>query len=209
MFSRRTPRTRGEKLREAFWPSMGMKRVGLYYKHRMGRLPGTPEFIAKGLALGVSISFTPFIGFHMLLGAVLSWLVGGSLLAMLLGSVLGGNFWTLPLIWIGTYKLGHFIIGEHHRGLHTVNTMTKAIQGDSFTMQTLLDKPLQLLLPMTVGCLPMVLVSFVVTYWLTLNIVRKYKAARLERIRAHRVHAPHYPHPTEANTDPADKGDAP
>ncbi|MDE1151796.1 MAG: DUF2062 domain-containing protein [Micavibrio sp.] len=186
MFSRRTPRSRGQKFREALWPTMGMKRLGLYYKHRMGRLPGTPEFIAKGLALGVSISFTPLIGFHMLLGAGLSWCLRGSILAMLFGSVLGGNIWTLPLIWLGTYKLGNLILGSHHHGMHVMN---EAIKGDSFTMHTLMEKPMQLLLPMSVGCIPMVIISFSVTYWLTLNIVRKYKAARLERIRAR-----HHPH---------------
>ena len=180
MFKRRILRTKAEKIREALWPSMGMKRLTLYYKHRMGRLPGTPEFIARGMAAGIAISFTPFIGFHIMIGAAICWLIRGSFLSMLLGSLLGGNFWTLPLIWIGTYKLGRLMMGKEH----VSKAFNAAINSDSFSMHTLLDKPAQLLLPMTMGSVPFVIISAIAAYFITLELVRKYKAARLHRIQA-------------------------
>lgn len=182
MFKRRRPLTRRDKLREAFWPSMGVRRVLLYYQHRMGRLPGTPEFIAKGMAAGIAISFTPFIGFHLLLGAATCWLIRGSMLAMVLGSLIGGNFWTLPLIWIGTYKLGHFLM--EGKQSHVPHVLDKIVATDNFSFETLLHRPQQLLLPMTVGAAPCMVVSAALAYFLTWELVRKYKAARLHKIRA-------------------------
>lgn len=165
------------------WPSMGMKRLGLYYKHRMGRLPGTPQFIAKGMAAGVSISFTPFVGLHILMGTLTCWLTRGSLISMVLGSLIGGNIWTLPLIWISTYKLGHLMTGHSH--------VTKAVQAglqpDKFSLQTLIDQPGKFLLPMTLGCLPLLLVAWVATYYITLEVVRKYQTARKHRLERRRL----------------------
>ncbi len=180
MFQRRAPRTKGQKFREAMWPSMGVKRVWLYYKHRMGRLPGTPEFIARGIANGIAISFTPFIGFHILIGIAVSWFSRASMLAMVLGSLMGGNFWTLPLIWIGTYKLGNLFLGKTHR---TGAMLGKAIESEHFSFHMLLDKPMQLLLPMTLGSIPLAIISWIVAYYMTREAVKRYKAARLSRIQ--------------------------
>jgi uncharacterized protein (DUF2062 family) len=187
MFKRRTPRTRGEKFREFMWPSMGIKRLGLYYKHRMGRLPGTPQFIAKGMASGVAISFTPFVGLHMIMGTIACWLTRGSLLSMVLGSLLGGNLWTLPLIWVATFKLGRFMMGHKH--WDSVGPVTQGdLAVDKFSLQMLVDHPGRLLLPMTLGCLPMVFIAWIGTYYLTLEIVQKYQAARKHRIEKRRHH---------------------
>lgn len=173
MFRRRTPRTKGQKLREFMWPSMGMKRLGRYYKHRMGRLPGTPEFIARGMAVGVAISFTPLVGLHMIIGTGLCWLLRGSLLAMVLGTLIGGNLWTLPFIWIASFKLGSALLGQDGTEF--------SVEGLSFQM--LLDNPAQLLLPMALGCVPMAAAAWAGSYYPTLSIVRKYKEARRARLR--------------------------
>jgi uncharacterized protein len=186
MFKRRTPRSRREKFREFMWPSMGLKRLWLYYKHRMGRLPGTPQFIAKGMASGIAISFTPFVGLHMIMGTLTCWLVRGSLLSMVLGSLIGGNLWTLPLIWIGTYKFGRFMMGHKHWD-SVGPTMQDNFSVEKFSLQTLIDHPGHILLPMTLGCVPMVFISWVVAYYLTLEVVRKYQAARKHRIEKRRL----------------------
>lgn len=164
---------------------MGMKRLALYYKHRIGRLAGTPQFIAKGLASGVAISFTPFVGLHMIIGTLTCWAVRGSILAMVLGSLLGGNIWTLPLIWIATYKLGNIMLG-HSRVSHFVE---HNLQPDRFSLQLLIHQPGKLLLPMTLGCLPMVFVSWIVSYYIARVVVRQYQEARRHRIQRRRLAA--------------------
>jgi uncharacterized protein len=178
MFKRRRPRTKGQKFREFMWPSMGMKRLGAYYKHRMGRLPGTPQFIARGMATGMAISFTPFVGLHMIMGVITCWLTRGSLIAMVLGSFIGGNLWTLPLILLATYKLGSFMLGH----VHMTEVAQAGLQPDKFSLQLLIDHPGKLLLPMTLGSLPLLFFAWVGSYYITLGIVRKYQAARRHRI---------------------------
>lgn len=110
MFRRRKNRSLLTKIREFVWPSIGWRRAATYFAHRVRRLPGTPESIAAGLACGVAISFTPFIGFHFLLAALLSWIIGGNLLASAIGTA-AGNPWTFPFIWAWIYTAGHWILG--------------------------------------------------------------------------------------------------
>jgi uncharacterized protein len=174
MFSRRHPRTRRQKLRELLWPSMGMKRLMVYYRHRMGRLPGTPEFIARGMALGVAISFTPLVGLHMFIGAGLCVLLRASLLAMVLGTFIGGNLWTLPVIWIASYNLGGVMLGQDTAG---------GLNAHALSFRMLMEHPLDLLLPMAAGCVPMVAAAWIGAYYPTRAVVRRYKEARRARIR--------------------------
>lgn len=187
MFKRRKIRSLRQRLRDIFWPSMTWKRIRAYYSHRMGRLPGTPYYIAAGLATGVAVSFTPFIGFHLILGALVCWMLRGSIVAMLIGTVVG-NPWTFPLIWFITYYVGHGMMANS--GLLHGPDMGIETGGEPFklTFDTLMDNPLELLVPMTLGCLPFVVVSWLVSFRVSLRVVTQYKELRMARIRAGRGH---------------------
>lgn len=175
LFSRRHPRSHLKKVREAIWPSMGLSRLFLYYKHRIARLQGTPYYIASGFATGVAISFTPFIGFHIMTAAVITWLLGGSMVAMLLASVISGNPWTFPAIWYGTYKLGRLLL--HEKVLDSPRTLHT-----QFTFSDLLAKPWDLLIPMTLGSIPPAIVAWFISYYLIKRVVERNRNARLTRI---------------------------
>lgn len=162
-----------QKIGTSFWPKMGVKRLLQYYKHRMGRLPGTPQFIARGVATGIAISFTPLIGFHIIIGTVLCWVVRGSVVAMVLATLLAGNPWTLPLILVGIYELGHIM-------LKTEMTMNGDISAFSFS--DLLQEPLQLFWPMMVGSIIPAVVSWILSFYFAKNIVQKYKDIRMSKI---------------------------
>jgi hypothetical protein len=173
MFSRRHARTYWQKIKESMWPSMGFYRMTLYYRHRMGRMKETPYAVAAGFASGVAISFTPFLGFHLMLGAMLTWLLRGSFLAMVLGSVVAGNFWTYPFIFVTTYKLGKFIMGQTPH----INRMPEL-----FTWEIFLKKPLEYFVPMTLGSLPFCVLSWAVAFYVVRRVVKGYKEARHQRI---------------------------
>ena len=56
-----------------------IKHLGLAIKNSYSRLlqklnalKGSPQKIAKGFATGVAMSFTPFVGFHILLSLVIT-----------------------------------------------------------------------------------------------------------------------------------------
>ena len=75
VFRRRHQIPLGQRLRRWLWPHIGWRRMGTYVVKRVTRLSGTPHSIAAGAACGVAISFTPFMGFH-LVGAFLLCLGG-------------------------------------------------------------------------------------------------------------------------------------
>ncbi len=180
ILKRRHPRPRSHHIREALWPSMGFARVIRYYKYRIARLPGTPYYIAAGFATGVAVSFTPFVGFHLMLAGFITWMLGGSLVAMVLGTLLSGNPWTFPFIWISTYKLGQLMLGQH------VTKAAKVLK-HQFTFTDLLDKPMDLLLPMTLGSLPLAFASWFITFYIVSNVVKQHKDARMMRIHGKKV----------------------
>ena len=84
-------------------------RSGQYVTKRILRLTATPHAVAAGVAAGAFTSFTPFMGLHFFLAALLAWLVRGNLLASALGTFVG-NPLTFPFIWAACYKTGTFIL---------------------------------------------------------------------------------------------------
>ncbi len=118
---------------------MGWQRLARYLMHRLQRLPDTAYGIAAGFACGVAISFTPFIFFHLIIAALLAWLLNANLLASALGTVVG-NPWTFPFIWLWIYKLGNWILGNPEESLP-----------ETVGLGYLWEHFWQLFLPMTVG----------------------------------------------------------
>lgn len=174
---RRKPKTIRQKIRNFIWPAMGWKRAVRYYRHRIGRLPGSAAHIAAGFAVGIAVSFTPFIGFHLLLGALIAWIMGGSLIAMALGTVMGGNPWTFIPIWFGTYRLGMWMLGRSpHRD--------PAFQTDAaLNLTTLIHKPFDLLLPMAMGSAPPAILFGFISYYVMRRLVTRYKTKYVRDVK--------------------------
>ena len=82
--------------------------MGRFY-HKLIRklisLSPDKEKVAKGLALGCAVSFTPFVGFHSLIALGLAALYKENKTAALLGTLFG-NPWTFPLIWYLDWETG-------------------------------------------------------------------------------------------------------
>jgi len=97
-------------MREFIWPRMGWARAGRYYVYKVQRLTATPHAIAVGFACGAFASFTPFMGFHLLLCMGLAYLLRGHIIASVIGTVVG-NPLTFPMIWLAIYNVGKQIIG--------------------------------------------------------------------------------------------------
>ena len=119
IFRRRQPRTTSQKARELVWPSAGWRRAGKYFWYRIVRMPGTPYSIAAGLACGVAVSFTPFLGIHFILAAIFAWIIRANLLASAIGTA-AGNPYSFPFIWVLVYNVGIVILGwegQSHRRL--------------------------------------------------------------------------------------------
>jgi uncharacterized protein (DUF2062 family) len=92
-------------LRSFTWPKRGFGRVWRYLTLRLVRLKASPHKVALGFAAGAAVSFTPFLGLHFILAVALAFLTRGSLIAALLGTVVG-NPLTFPIIFTASYWIG-------------------------------------------------------------------------------------------------------
>lgn len=110
MFKRRIERSPLQKAREMLWPSSGFKRTVLYLWRRLVRLKASPHKVGLGFSIGVFISFSPFIGIHLVLSGLFAWIFRANIVASLLGNFLG-NPLTYPFIWAGVYQTGLLILG--------------------------------------------------------------------------------------------------
>ena len=111
MFRRRKPVGWLNQCKELFWPKAGWRRVALYLKHRVFRLRASPYSIAMGFSCGVALSFTPLVGLHFVIAAILSWPLRGNVVAAALGTLIGNPI-TFPIMWGGSYQIGVMILGR-------------------------------------------------------------------------------------------------
>ena len=96
-------------MRTFFWPSSGLIRSTKYLLFRLVRISGSPWAIAAGFACGAAVSFTPFVGFHILLSMGIASLMRASVFSAAIGTVVG-NPWTFPFIWLSIFHVGHKIL---------------------------------------------------------------------------------------------------
>lgn len=173
MFKRRHPLPFHQRAGAIVWPRGGWRRSGAYVAHRLRRLPGTPYRIAAGFASGAAVSFTPFIGLHFVLAALLAVAVRGNVIAAAIGTVVG-NPWTFPLIWLWIYSLGQWVLGRGD-GLKVLP--------EAISFQHIVESPFEILLPMVVGGIPTAIIAWFVFFWPLQRTVAEYQKARRRRLR--------------------------
>lgn len=175
MFRRRVQLHPLQKLRESFWPSIGWKRATIYVWRRVWRLTGTPHAIALGFSAGTFMSFTPFLGFHIMLAMLIAWVIRGNLIAAAFGTLVG-NPLSYPPIWVATYDLGNLMLGTSSG--HHIDLMSTLMSQKAF------DVVLPVLMPMALGSLPLGLAAAVVTYFIVKATVAAYQLRKRERLEA-------------------------
>ena len=181
MFRRRARKSTLTLLRETVWPRIGWHRTSQYLWHRLHCLPGTPYSIAAGLACGTALSVTPLVGIHFFLAALLAWMIRGNVLASAFGTVVG-NPWTFPIIWMGTYHLGKGVMGhgiswdaELDFTAMFTGMVQSMIEADAVLF---MDQVWPVWLPMFVGCVPLSILTWLVTYVVFYRLTESYQRRR-------------------------------
>jgi uncharacterized protein (DUF2062 family) len=121
----------------AIWPHKGFLRGWIYLLTRTLRAHVSDYSLAAGFSAGVGMSFTPFIGFHVLLAILLATWIKGNVVVAFIGTIIG-NPWTFPFIWALIYWVGTSILG------------IKA-ETDVLSLSYLLESPGSVLVAMTAG----------------------------------------------------------
>ncbi len=194
MFRRRKQLTLGHRILGFVWPGIGWRRAIAYNLHRLGRMPGTAYSIAGGFACGAAMSFTPFVGLHFVLAAVLAWSIRVNIIASAVGTAVG-NPWTFPFIWTWLYQTGTWIVsGGDTESLKTpefgeiFGNMLGAML--SFDIQYLAESAAPVFWPMFVSSL---LTGFVVwwVFYLPLKYTIEGYQARRVRNRIRKMKSKH------------------
>lgn len=168
-------------MREFFWPTAGWNRSTRYVFHRVARIPGSAYSLAAGFACGAAISFTPFIGLHFVLAAMLAYIMRANILASAIGTVVG-NPWTFPFIWTGVFKVGSRLVHAHDVAAHEVDFLSVLTESMAAMHRLdfgyLFDTAWPVLFPLLVGSVPVGIFVWVLFYFPLRPMISRYQAAR-------------------------------
>jgi uncharacterized protein len=88
-----------------------LRRSSLYIYYRFLRLKGSREEIARGLAIGVFMGFTPTLGIQTISAIFVAAIFKGNKFLAALGAGIT-NPLTIPFFYAGTYKIGSAVLGN-------------------------------------------------------------------------------------------------
>jgi len=111
VFKRREKRSLLQRALDFVYPRGGWGRAFHYLRHRVRRLPDSPERIARGIFAGVFTAFTPFYGLHFIAAALIARLMNGNIWAALAATFFGNPLTYIP-IGVVSLKVGHFLLGS-------------------------------------------------------------------------------------------------
>ncbi|MEM6608705.1 MAG: DUF2062 domain-containing protein [Pseudomonadota bacterium] len=181
---------------EVLWPRGGWARAAQYVRHRLRRLPGSPEEIARGIFAGTVTVFTPFFGLHFVVAAILAKLMKGRILAALLSTFIGNPLTYIPIA-IVSLRLGYFLLGmDVPPGLtRDVFRHFRAATRDLWHNFKALFSPERahwdglvefwhtVFFPWLIGGLIPGIVLGITLYYLSVPVIRAYQARRSVRLR--------------------------
>ncbi len=196
VFKRRDRRSPWRILKEFVYPKGGWTRAFHYVKHRVRRLPDTPEKIARGVWAGVFTTFTPFYGFHFITAATIAWVIRGNIVAALLGTFFGNPLTYVP-IGVVSLQTGHFLLGgtfkEEKTGSFLGSFAAAARDLKQNFMAMFSDRTADwaglhqfyddVFLPYLIGGVLPGVVTATVCYFISVPVIRAYQHRRKGRLR--------------------------
>lgn len=197
IFKRRDPKPFLRRMAEMIWPRGGWARAFHYVKHRVRRLPDSPERIARGIWGGVFVTFTPLFGFHFFVAILLAKLMKGNILASLMATFVG-NPLTFVFIALTSLKTGHWILGTRmeHGELRSLSRMFSNAGGDLWHNAMSIFTPEQMdwtglavfsrdvFYPYLIGGILPGIFFATVSYYLAVPLLRAYQRRRKGAIKA-------------------------
>jgi uncharacterized protein (DUF2062 family) len=188
LFTPRQKRSFQAQARNWVWPKRGLRRAMVYQWHRLTRITATPHQIALGLATGVFMGFSPFVGLHMVVAALICLFSGGSVLAAALGTMVCNPI-SCPIMLISDYKLGTLFFGHlgHLPDLSRLDRGFLEILASPIEFAQLFWSVLgPVFLPLLVGGAVLGLLFAAPSYFLTRRGIETLRARRTERLMARR-----------------------
>jgi hypothetical protein len=195
VFKRRDARSWLRIATEWIYPRGGWTRAFHYVKHRLRRLPGTPEEIARGIWAGVFTVFTPFFGVHFVVAAIIAKVMRGNMLAALLATFLGNPLTYVPIA-IVSLQTGHFLLGSTQSRPVDASLFSKFVgaAGDLWHNFVAMFTPAEahwielevfyrdVFFPWMVGSILPGIIAATVCYYISVPLIRAYQKRRIAKM---------------------------
>jgi len=144
----------------------------------------TPERTALAYSIGIFLGFSPFLGFHTLMGLVIAFLFGLNRIAVLLGVWTNTPWWIVPYYvmatWVGMWVTGFWIDWATLKGIFQFGMDKEFMSSDFWSRIT---SQWGLLLSFGIGSLILCTLLGLVSYPLSLKGIKFYHSRKKERDR--------------------------
>jgi uncharacterized protein (DUF2062 family) len=132
-------------------------------------LEGEPHAVALGMAIGIFVSLTPTVPFHMALSIFFAMILKASKAAAVLGTWLS-NPLTMPFFYWGSYKVGAGLLGRPF-----------IFDPEQQSLLKLLSEGLDITTAMLVGGVVMGIPTAVASYFTTRKLLDRFQSRRRKR----------------------------
>ncbi|MFQ5432377.1 MAG: DUF2062 domain-containing protein [Nitrospinota bacterium] len=132
-------------------------------------MKGEPKKIALAFSIGIFVAFFPIYGTHTIMALGGAWLFGVSPAVTLAGTLIN-NPWTIAPLYGSSLYVGMAITGQTMEDL--------SINWSDQKIDTMLELAKTLLLPFSVGCILLGIISAAVSYIIALKVVVSYRKSR-------------------------------
>jgi uncharacterized protein (DUF2062 family) len=151
------------------------------------RLRGSPQAIARGVAIGMIVAFTPTIGFQTLIALSIATLLNANRPVSIVPTWLTNPF-TIPPVYAFTYYLGSFFWpgpepASVTRAMHAAAEDLESLDFLALREQigVFLDLGMDVFMPMWIGGLIVGSIAAAILYPLTLRTVVRLRERRARR----------------------------
>ena len=205
VFRRRDKRPLWRVLLELIWPRGGWSRAAQYVKHRVRRLPDTPEKISRGIWAGVFTSFTPFYGLHFIIAGFIAMVMRGNILASLMATFFGNPLTYIPIAY-SALATGHWLLGSRldhtlleeprdpyfcsigcqfkNAGSDLLHNFSVMFTDEKADWHGLLAFNTEVFYPYLVGGVLPGIIASTIAYYVCVPIIRAYQNSRRKALRA-------------------------
>lgn len=165
------------------------KRLFKYYYNKAVREKGTPEYIARGWAIGMFIGFAVPFGLQLMISVPLSFLLKGSKLGSMVGTLITNHF-TIFIIYPFQCWLGSHLIGNPLSFADISSKLDKVIKEQSY--ETLFGMGKDIIVAFFIGGFLLAFVSTPICYYTVKYLVIQYRRnkekRRLKKLEELNVH---------------------
>ncbi|MBD2482387.1 DUF2062 domain-containing protein [Planktothrix sp. FACHB-1365] len=152
-----------------------------YFYRRFIHRQGKPEYLARGLAVGVFTGWFPFFGLQIILGVALATLLRGHKLLAVVGTWVSNPITSIPIYWF------NFHIGQWLLGFPTLSLEEE----QSLSFDNLLNLGTDFMMALLVGSFTVALICAIISYWGSLYFIHRLHQKQFDR-RYRKMHSSDY-----------------